>query len=394
MPFIWSPACKAAFEELKKRLVEAPVLVFPNFGRGFVLETDASGLGLGAVLAQEQEDGTTRPIAYASRTLQQHEKNYGSTELEGLGVVWAVKHFHPYLYGHHCDVYTDHQALKALLNTPQPSGKLARWGIALQELELSIHYRPGKSNANADSLSRTPIESDTSPEDVKVVVATLNADVQLPKDGDQPLGDRQRADPALSEIIAYLERGDLPEDSKRSKELVSGEADYEVIDGILYRVDAKKTLKIVPPTGDRRKIFDEAHGGVFGGHLREAKIHRQLAKHYWWPRMRSDVSAWCRACVTCASRHVRQAVRPPLTPIPVAGPFDRVGVDILKLPTSYDGNQYAVVFVDYLTKWPEVFATRDQSSITVAQLFVEQIKSRHGVPSELLSDRGMTFLQS
>ena len=108
VPFIWSPACKAAFEELKKRLVEAPVLVFPNFGRGFVLETDTSGLGLGAVLAQEQEDATTRPIAYASRTLQQHEKNYGSTELEGLGVVLVVKHCRPYLYGHHCDVYTDH----------------------------------------------------------------------------------------------------------------------------------------------------------------------------------------------------------------------------------------------------------------------------------------------
>ena len=202
------------------------------------------------MLAQEQEGGTTRPITYGSHTLQQHEKNYGSTELERLGVVWVVKHFCPYLYRHDCDVYTDHQALKALLNTPQPSGKLARRGMALQELLLSIHYRPEKSNANADSLPQTPIESDTSPEDVKVVVATLNAGVQPPKDRDQPLGNRQCADPALSEILTYLERGDLPKDSKRSKELVSGQADYDVIDGILYRVDAKKTLKIVPPTGD------------------------------------------------------------------------------------------------------------------------------------------------
>ena len=75
------------------------------------------------------------------------------TELEALGVVWAVKHFRPYLYGHHCDVYTDHEALRSLLNTPHPSGKLARWGLALQELELQIHYRPGKRNANADALS-------------------------------------------------------------------------------------------------------------------------------------------------------------------------------------------------------------------------------------------------
>ena len=81
---------------------------------------------MGTVLAQKQDDNTIRPIAYASRSLQVHEKNYGITELEGLGVVWAVKHFRPYLYGHSCEVYTDYSALASLLNTTQPSGKLAR----------------------------------------------------------------------------------------------------------------------------------------------------------------------------------------------------------------------------------------------------------------------------
>ena len=80
------------------------------------------------------------------------------TELEGLGVVWAVKHFRPYLYGHQCDIYTDHEALKSLLNTPQPSGKLARWGMAIQELDVRILHRSGKHNANADALSRVPLE--------------------------------------------------------------------------------------------------------------------------------------------------------------------------------------------------------------------------------------------
>ena len=132
------------------------MLAFPNFEQDFILETDASGDGLGAVLAQKHQDGGIRPVAFASRTLQPHEKNYGATELEALGVVWAAKHFRPYLYGHHCDLYTDHEALKYLLNTPQPSGKLARWGMAIQELDLSIHYRPGKKNSNADALSRYP----------------------------------------------------------------------------------------------------------------------------------------------------------------------------------------------------------------------------------------------
>jgi hypothetical protein len=138
VPFLWTPKCQSAFVELKKLLTHSPVLSFPDFAEPFILETDASGAGMGAVLAQKQGDGTVRPIAYANRSLQPHEKNYGITELEGLGVVWEVKQFRPYLYGHRCEVYTDHSALTSQLNTPQPSGKLARWGMAIQELDLQI----------------------------------------------------------------------------------------------------------------------------------------------------------------------------------------------------------------------------------------------------------------
>ena len=120
--FVWGAECEQAFVQLKELLTSSPVLKFPDFGRPFILETDASGSGLGAVLAQEQPDGTVHPIAYASRSLQKHEKRYGITELEGLGVVWAVRHFRPYLYGQKCTVFTDHQALKALLTPRNPLG--------------------------------------------------------------------------------------------------------------------------------------------------------------------------------------------------------------------------------------------------------------------------------
>ena len=108
--------------------------------------------------------------------------------------------------------------------------------------------------------------------------------------------------------------------------------------------------------------------------------------------MRKDISHWCRACLTCASRNVVSPVTPPLTLIPVGGPFDRVGVDVLQLAKTKQGNKYAIVFMDYLTKWPEVFATADQTAPTIARLLVEQLISRHGVPNQLLSDRGPSFL--
>ena len=108
------PQCEADFKQLKELLTSSSVLAFLDFDVPFLLETDASLQEPGAVLSQAQSDEVVRPIAYASQCLQSHERNYGITELEGLGVVRAVKHFRPYLYGHHCDIYTDHEGLKLL----------------------------------------------------------------------------------------------------------------------------------------------------------------------------------------------------------------------------------------------------------------------------------------
>ena len=395
-PYEWSPKCEAAFVHLKRLLTESPVLAYPHFGHEFLLETDASGVGLGAVLSQEDENKAIRPIAFASRTLLQHEKKYGISELEALAVVWAVKHFRHYLYGYRCIVFMDHEALKSLLKTPQPSGKLARWGMALQELDLRIEW---KSNARADVLSRYPVSLllHDCPETVApTLVAAMEAPRTLLESGegsrDLTLRERQCKDTHLKPIIDYLETGDLPQDEKQARELVISKELFIMEDDVLYRVERDKSLRFVPPSSDRRKLFDEAHSGKFAGHLREAKIHSVLARHYWWPGMRADITSWCRACLPCATRSVGKSVRPPLTPIPVGGPFDRVGVDVLQLPKTSRGNRYAVVFVDYLTKWPEVYATRDQSAPTIAKLLVEEVISRHGVPRQLLSDRGASFL--
>ena len=186
--------------------------------------------------------------------------------------------------------------------------------------------------------------------------------------------------------------GQLPKDERKARELVLSKTQFEIKDGVLYHLEGDKTLRVIPPSNSRKELFDDVHKGIFGAHLRGAKIHSQLSRHYWWPTMRADIDGWARACQICASRSVGKPLHPSLVPLPVGGPFDRVGVDVVQLSTSRKGNKYAVVFIDYLTKWPEVYPTRDQSSLTIARLLVEHIIPQHGVPSQLLSDRGATFL--
>ena len=135
--FEWTQDCQTSFEKLKLALTAAPVLAYPKFSSGwrFALKTDASTVGLGAVLSEVQEDGT---IAFASQSVDKHEKNYGISELETLGLVWAVRYFRPYILGHPYVAYTDHVACLSILNTAKPSGKLARWALTIQEMDLTI----------------------------------------------------------------------------------------------------------------------------------------------------------------------------------------------------------------------------------------------------------------
>ena len=139
--------------------MEAPVLSCPTFHKDFILETDTSAQGLGAILSQQQEDGQVHPVAYASRALSPSERNYSITEMEMLAVVWAISHFQFYLYSRNVTVYTDHTAVKAVLEAPNPNGKHARWWMKVYGQgvrNVKIIYCSGKCNANADAFSRGP----------------------------------------------------------------------------------------------------------------------------------------------------------------------------------------------------------------------------------------------
>jgi hypothetical protein len=129
------------------------------------------------------------PIAYASRSLDHSESNYGITELETLAVVWAARYFRPYLLGHRTIVYTDHSACVSVLNSARPSGKLARWALTIQELNLIIEHRAGKLNANADALSRNPCEVNYCPVDELSVDVCFECPDVCVSTSARPIGD-------------------------------------------------------------------------------------------------------------------------------------------------------------------------------------------------------------
>ena len=382
IPFHWTSECQLSFDRLKELLSSPPVLAYPNFDLPFTLHTDASGKGLGAVLEQEASDGQLHPVAYASRTLSKHERNYGITELEALGVIWALRHFRAYLLGHSCVVVTDHAPLRALLKARHQSGKLARWSQTLAEFDLEIKYRPGRAHGNADALSRSPME----------LVGKVN---QVTDGGD--MAEQQRRDTKLKVVIEYIEQDVLPSDEKLARKVVLERSRFSLMDGVLYFVDGARggNLRIVVPDTVKEKLMEEAHAGSLAGHFAARSLYNTLSRMYWWEGMYSDVHRFCRSCLTCASHGgTGRRHKAPLRPIPVSGPFDRVGVDILEMPQTERGNRYVIVFIDYLTKWVEAYATPDQTSETIARLLVDNVVCRHGVPGGLLSDRGANLLSS
>ncbi len=198
VPYVWAERQQDAFDELRHRMVTAPVLAYPQFDRPFVFETDACQQGVGCVLSQEDGDGNLRPIAFASRSLTQAEKNYAITELELLAIQWSLKLFRAYAYGHKCKVITDHQALKWVLNQASPSGRLNRWSLELQEFDLEVTYRPGRKNEKADALSRAPL----------VAALTGPMDPATAQEGE--LVKAQRMDAMVQNVKLFLNGEPLP----------------------------------------------------------------------------------------------------------------------------------------------------------------------------------------
>jgi len=154
IPFEWAEKQQNAFDRLKDRLQTSPILRYPDFEKPFIVYTDASGTGLGAVLSQVDDEEKEYVIAYASRSLNKAEQKYAVTDQECLAVVWAIDHFKHYLGLQPFTIITDHSALKWLQTAQMPTGRRARWILTLQQYDFKIKHRSGKTNTNADALSR------------------------------------------------------------------------------------------------------------------------------------------------------------------------------------------------------------------------------------------------
>ena len=399
VPFVWDPCCDAAFQDLKNRLCSPPILAYPDFFQPFHLHTDASKSALGYVLGQSI-NGSERVVAYGGRELNLAETRYSTTEREALAVVDGIKRYQPYLSCNKFYVHTDHSSLSWLMKVKDPTGRLARWALQLQQYDFQIIHRPGVQNGAADALSRRPYPLSVESQSVFAPLAALEHSCPSPVN----LHTLQRQDPDISAIISYLETTALPTDDAKARSLLLTIDSYYLDEaGILCHLWIPRKRKqpsiysqVVIPASLRHDLLMSCHKDPTAGHLGHLKTYEKVRHRYYWHGMFKDIEHWCRTCIDCAMRkRPRHHHRAPLLPIPVEGPFDRLAMDILgPLPVTHDGNRYILVFSDYYTRWPEAYALPSIEATRIAQLLIDEILARHSAPRTLLSDRGSNFLSS
>jgi transposase InsO family protein len=414
----WKDQHDSSFNELKNALTNTPVLAFPNNIGMFVLDTDASNTGIGAVLSQIQR-GQERVIAYASRKLTKAERRYCTTRKELLAVHYFVRYFKHYVYGRRFQVRTDHKALLWMLNWRKPnSSQYCLWKAELELYDMEVLYRPGTLHVNADALSRLPQchqcelkhpnpvmkrnykvhleESTLSSSEVAsstpFVVNALshNADVSHYN---------YEEDSDLKIILELMRTGNvkcssMPTECKlgssRLKELWRRRENLRLRGDALYLMENDK-YKVVVPKQEMKKVIDTMHSVL--GHVGVNKLSYVLKDQYYWPKMEEEINlciAECFFCQTSKSRKARECA--PLQGTMVGEPFERIAIDISGpyFPSKH-GHRYILAIIDYFSKFPVLIPLRRVDANTVARKVLQHWIVLFGAPEVIHSDRGTNF---
>ena len=397
--FRWTVQCEEAFASIKRKLTNAPILAFPQLDEPFILDTDASDKGLGAVLSQVQ-GGNERVIAYAARALSKAEGNYSTTRKELLALVWGAEHFETYLYGRRFLARTDHSALQWLQNFKNPRGQVARWLERLSDFDFEVEHRSGQSHGNADGLSRLTWESINSAEQDEDAVLINSINVE-------PLSRESikvalKQDPVLSQVVDWLKTGVKParcDVEGGGRKLLSYWSQWGRLllrDGlVLRRWENEKTgqeiyQQICLPESFVPQVLHVLHNSPSAGHIGVSKTLEKVRRRFYWHGMREDVENHIRRCGPCAQvNDPSKLPRAPLINIKSGHPLQRVAIDIVgPTPRSSLGHEWLLVVSDHFTKFAQAFPVRNTSAVTLAKKVMDEYICRFGCFESLHSDQG------
>jgi hypothetical protein len=402
--FHWGDEQQQAFEELKSKLISAPILGIPRDDGMYILDTDASDKGLGVVLSQIQ-DQQERVIAYSSRVLNAAETNYSVTRRELLAIIYGLRQYKQFLLGRKFLIRTDHAALQYLRRTPELIGQEARWLNFIESFQFDIKHRPGISHANADALSRKPAENHNSENTNTETEPTLCRKIAKIEPcitllAGEKLGELQEQDPVWGKLAKLLRSGEpLPKidqvqiEHPDFKTLLAQKDQLIVHDGVIYRQfyreDHPMELQILLPKSLRVPVIQELHANV-AAHAGIRKTLDHVQRRAYWPRWISDVKRVLKSCERCQEFHRGKLPRHgDLHPILAGAPLERMSIDLTgphhKTPRRAE---YILTCVDVFTKWAEAFPIPSKEAHVVARVLVDNVFTRIGTPISLLSDRG------